>query len=366
MTRPARVRLPSVASWLLLAHLLPGEAFVVHPMPSCRLNSRLHGKCSSHSSRLFGTAAPPAEVEVEVEAEQLMPPAVAILKQQEHHAPPQDEEMDALLHSLDPAILGSKFIERIRELAQYSAENGHCNVPKRYGPLGNFVNKQRQLHRKHIMEGQRNSLTPQRIRVLEQMGFEWTANAKDATRRRNERIWMDHYGELRDHRRVHGTCRIPSDHPNARLVAWVAVQRREYRRILQERVGGRGGGTDGGGTSSTFLTAERMELLDAIGFETSSAHDELFDTRLAELREYKSKFGDTLVPITYENRGLAQWVSRQRLKYHQLHRTGVRPYGFSEERIAALDDLGFVWSYRRHKDDASLDDLADEWLRENK
>ena len=270
--------------------------------------------------------------------------------------------MDALLHSLDPAILGTKFIERIQELAQYKRENGHCNVPKRHGPLGNFVNKQRQLHRKHV-DGQSTSLTPPRIQVLEKMGFEWTANARAATRQRNERIWMERYEELRDYRRVHGTCRIPSDHPNAKLVAWAAVQRKEYRRLLQE--GGGGGEGEGEGTSSTFLTPERMELLDAIGFETSSAHDELFDTRLAELREYTAKFGDTLVPITYDNRGLAQWVSRQRLKYHQLHRTGVRPYGFSEERIAALDDLGFVWSYRRHKDDASLDDLADEWLREN-
>ena len=263
--------------------------------------------------------------------------------------------MDALLRSLDPAILGSKFIDRIEELAQYKSENGHCNVPKRYGPLGNFVNKQRQLHRKH-MDGRSTSLTPQRIQVLEQMGFEWTADARAATRQRSERIWTERYEELRDYRRVHGTCRLPSDHPNTKLVAWVTVQRAEYRRILKE---GSGDGT------STFLTPERMELLDAIGFETSSAHDELFDIRLAELRDYKAKFGDTLVPITYENRGLAQWVSRQRLKYHQLQKTGVRPYGFSEERIAALDDLGFVWSYRRHKDDDSLDDLVEEWLREN-
>ena len=360
--RRSPTRLPSAAYLLLLACISPIDAFVAHPLSPRQLNlcttpNRLPFHASSKRNKCrpadplssSSTAAAPAEVELEQ-----IPAATT----EEEHITSADgvDEIDGLLHSLDPAILGGKFIERIEELAQYKAEHGHCNVPKRYGPLGNFVNKQRQLHRKH-MDGQSTSLTPQRIQVLEQMGFEWTANARAATQQRNERIWMERYEELREYHRVHGTCRVPSDHPNTKLVAWVTVQRREYRRILEA------GGLDD--VTSTFLTPQRMELLDAIGFEASSAHDKLFEIRLVELRDYKATFGDTLVPITYENRGLAQWVSRQRLKYHQLLKTGVRPYGFSDERIAALDDLGFVWSYRRHKDDASLDGLAEEWLREN-
>jgi len=265
---------------------------------------------------------------------------------------------DQLLSSLDPSTLGRKFIERVQELAQYKAETGHCNVPRRYGSLGNFVNKQRQLHRKHL-EGKTTSLTPERIRVLEQLGLQWSVDARAVTRQKNERVWMERYGELREYQRTHGTCRVPSDHPNTKLVSWVKAQRKEYRRVLLK-----GGGGEGGDVTTTSLTPERIQLLDAIGFEASSAHDELFEARMAELREYKDRHGDTLVPITYKNRGLAQWVSTQRKKYHKLQKTGVRPYGFSDERIKQLEDVGFVWNYRRHKED-SMDELAEDWLRAN-
>ena len=117
-------------------------------------------------------------------------------------------------------------------------------------------------------------------------------------------------------------------------------------------------------TTTSSLTPERIQLLDAIGFEISSAHDELFEVRMAQLREYKARYGDTLVPITYdENRALAQWVSTQRRRYRQLQKTGVRPYGFSDERIRQLDDIGFVWNYRQHREDESFDEMAEDWLR---
>ena len=289
-----------------------------------------------------------------------------------------DGDTVRLLASLDPSTLGPQFVERIRELARYKAEHGHCNVPRRYppnGPLGNCVNKQRQLHRQQQQQQQRsttnsnsnsNSLTPERKRVLERMGFDWSVDARKATQRRSAQIWTDRYGELKEFQRIHGTCRVPSDHPNRKLAAWVRVQRREYRRLLEKEAGG--GGEDGVATSSSsaVLTPERIKLLDAIGFEVASAHDELFELRLGALREYRDRFGDTLVPIGYEDdRGLAQWVSTQRRRYHTLHKTGVRPYGFSDERIAALDDLGFVWNYRQHKADASLDEMAEDWLQAN-
>ena len=302
------------------------------------------GSASAESSRLFGTV--PAAVEVEqipvASASEALLASAAVTQ----------------LPSLDPSILGSKFIERAHELAAYRAETGHCNVPKRYGPLGNFVNKQRQLHRKYL-EGQTSSLTPERIQVLEQLGFQWSVDARAATREKNDRVWMERYGELREYRRLHGTCRVPSDHPNTKLVSWVKAQRREYRRLLKI-----GGGEGDDVTTTSSLTPERIRLLDAIGFEVSSAHDELFEVRMAQLREYKAPYGDTLVPITYgKNRALAQWVSTQRRRYRQLQKTGVRPYGFSDERIRQLDDIGFVWNYRQHREDESFDEMAEDWLR---
>ena len=359
------MRYQSVPSLLLLAFasISPLDAFIPCSCPpsSWRLNdwpssSSIEpiavGSASAKSRRLFSTT-PPAAVDVEQ-----IP--VAAATESIHTASNNDYQ----LPSLDPSILGSKFIERVQELAAYRAETGHCNVPKRYGPLGNFVNKQRQLHRKH-MEGQTSSLTPERIQVLEQLRFQWSVDAKNATRQKNDRVWMERYDELKEYRRVHGACRVPSDHPNTKLVSWAKAQRMEYRRLL--KIGGGEGKEEGNDDVATMssLTPERIRLLDAIRFEVSSAHDELFEARMAQLREYKDLYGDTLVPITYENRALAQWVSTQRRRYRKLQKTGVRPYGFSNERIRQLDDVGFVWNYRQHREDESFDEMAEYWLRAN-
>jgi superfamily II DNA or RNA helicase len=72
-----------------------------------------------------------------------------------------------------------------------------------------------------------------------------------------------------------------------------------------------------------------------------------FETRLVEtttaswsfwlglLLDYKSEFGDCLVPdnFTYKSKQLGPWVRKQRSRKEQL----------SAERIQRLDDLGFVW-----------------------
>ncbi len=50
--------------------------------------------------------------------------------------------------------IGSTFAQKLFELEEFQQENGHCLVPKRYQknpPLGNWVNKQRQNYRRHIM-----------------------------------------------------------------------------------------------------------------------------------------------------------------------------------------------------------------------
>ena len=349
------MRYQSVPSLLLLAYISPLDAFVAGPPSSWRLNHlaspNRRNKPIAVGSCLFSTTPPAA-----ADAEQI--PAAAATESI-HTASNNDYQ----LPSLDPSVLGGKFIERAQELAAYRAETGHCNVPKRYGPLGNFVNKQRQLHRQHL-EGQTSSLTPERMQVLDQLGFQWSADARVATREKNDRLWMERYGELKEYRRVHGTCRVPSDHPNTKLISWVKVQRREYRRL---KVGGGEGKAEGDDdvTTTSSLTPERIRLLGAIGFEVSSAHDELFEVRMLQLREYRARYGDTLVPITYDNRALAQWVSTQRRRYRELQKTGIRPYGFSDERIRQLDDIGFVWNYRQHREDESFDEMAEDWLRAN-
>eukprot|EP00978_Attheya_sp_CCMP212_P047828 scaffold436057_cov43-Attheya_sp.AAC.1 len=55
---------------------------------------------------------------------------------------------------------------RFRELVKYNKMNGHLNVSRSSGALGDWVHKQ-----KSIKNGQKNSMTLQRIKTLEGIGF---------------------------------------------------------------------------------------------------------------------------------------------------------------------------------------------------
>jgi len=75
-------------------------------------------------------------------------------------------------------IGGSTFDERLKELAAYKAENGHCNAPENpsspYFSLGCWCGKIRAAFKK-IQEGKtpKNRLSPDQIERLDQLGFEW-------------------------------------------------------------------------------------------------------------------------------------------------------------------------------------------------
>ena len=68
----------------------------------------------------------------------------------------------------------------------------------------------------------------------------------------------------------------------------------------------------------------------------------LWETKLAELAAYKEEHGHCNVPRTYEaNKELERWVMRQRTEYRLLME-GKRS-SMTEERIAMLNQIGFVW-----------------------
>jgi hypothetical protein len=65
--------------------------------------------------------------------------------------------------------------------------------------------------------------------------------------------------------------------------------------------------------------------------------------KLQELAQYKSEFGDCLVPYKCSgHESLALWVRRQRCQY-KFREEGNKS-NLTDERIRALEELGFVWS----------------------
>jgi hypothetical protein len=69
---------------------------------------------------------------------------------------------------------------------------------------------------------------------------------------------------------------------------------------------------------------------------------ELWTVKFAELLEFKQQKGHCCVPYTYgENPALARWVKRQRYQY-KLKIEGKQST-MTDERVAALEEHGFIW-----------------------
>jgi hypothetical protein len=214
--------------------------------------------------------------------------------------------------------------ERVEDLKRFKAQHGTCLVPNKYPEnpkLGAWVGKQRKQY-KLFLENKPCNLTQERIRELDEVGFVWSL--------RSLVDWDARLEELKDYHRKHGNCLVPQQYPeNPQLGTWVSNQRKQYR-LLKE------------GKPSP-MTEERVQKLEELGFVWSIfSHDAHWDTKLEELKEYKARFGDCLVPEDYkENLNLGVWVKYQRIQYKLMRQR--RPSTMTSDRIRELEKLGFVW-----------------------
>ena len=133
---------------------------------------------------------------------------------------------------------------------------------------------------------------------------------------------------------------------------WVHRQRTQYNNKWKKNI-------------KCALDASRVKKLENIGFDfgaqmmvgtngdrrriTGEAHHRTnnvsWTERLAQLVEYREKYGDTNVPKVWpENRKLGDWVASQR-KHHKSLLAGEQT-PLTQERKAALENVDFVWSLR--------------------
>jgi hypothetical protein len=104
--------------------------------------------------------------------------------------------------------------DRLSLLADYRKMHGHCS----------WVSNQRQQYKLHL-DGKASPMTTFRIKELESLGFERNVNGA---------AWKDHLSELADYRKIHGHCNVPRNYSeNAKLAAWVAKQRKQYKFHLE-------------------------------------------------------------------------------------------------------------------------------------
>lgn len=224
------------------------------------------------------------------------------------------------------------------ELLRFRLQKGHTRVPSTYGTLGIWVYRLRvqyQAWEKHHHPDQRNhnhhnhnnhnnrgawDLTPDRIEVLDSLEFVW-----DLFKYQSDQVWNDRYDELVQYKQLHGHCNVPQTSPGE-LGKWVKHQRDYYSNLQHGRLHRAG-----------TLTDDKIERLNALGFEWRLIQMVGWDQRFAELCEYKRLHGHTNVP-TQTSGALGRWVSKQRI--HMTYRKKGDYSQLSDERIDKLNSIG--------------------------
>ena len=133
---------------------------------------------------------------------------------------------------------------RFQQLCEYKAKFGVCLVPKEYSAnpqLGWWVLKQRYFY-KLYQEGKPSPMTAERIRDIEEIGFEW------------DTAWNERCEQLCEFKIQFGHCLVPIKYSgNPKLGRWASKQRHQCK-LYQEG-------------KPTLMTAERIRELENVGIE---------------------------------------------------------------------------------------------------
>ena len=128
----------------------------------------------------------------------------------------------------------------------------------------------------------------------------------------------------------HGDCNVPQSMGG--LGDWVFNQRISYTKgsLSRERVGR----LEEIGFTWRFVATDGADVLTKLRY-----WEELWDWRYRELKKFRDKHGDCNVPSSQG--GLGTWVDTQRHSYKKAK--------LSDERIARLESIGFVWDMREQE-----------------
>ena len=215
-----------------------------------------------------------------------------------------DEDFASALRTTVVESASSSWEFWFSKLKQYKNTEGDCLVPKTYVSsdgckLGVWVNTQRYVTEK---------ISEERIKRLTELGFIWDPR---------ETQWEAGFHALKDFVAKFGHCLVPQTYKNSNdltLGLWVSVQRRNKDKLPIEK---------------TTKLNEIGFIWDAVEYKWNQGFNALHD--------YKSKYGNCLVPNAYltdDGFELGKWVGTRRVKKNDL----------TAERLRMLNDIGFVWN----------------------
>jgi hypothetical protein len=149
---------------------------------------------------------------------------------------------------------------RVEETKQFRQEHGHCLIPHVFPPnqkLARWAKRQRYQYKLYTETAtfttirKKSSMTAERVKVLEKIGFCWDAQ---------ESIWSDRRAELRAYIKQNGNADVPSEYmENRKLGVWVKCQRHQYK-MWKAR-------------EHSTMTAKRAALLESVGFKWTVQRD---------------------------------------------------------------------------------------------
>jgi hypothetical protein len=168
-----------------------------------------------------------------------------------------------------------------------------------------------------MLENKQNYTTQKRIDLLNDLGFTW--NPKQVA-------WDTQLNSFKSFREQYGHSNVPPNDTKYRsLYGWMRDQRRQYALAKQ-------------GKKSNIETA-RVKVLDRISFCWDPLETR-WSFQFQELREFMDEHGHCVIPA--ENISLQRWANNQRREYKKF--TDCKGCGITEERIRALQSIGFDWN----------------------
>lgn len=205
--------------------------------------------------------------------------------------------------------------EWLDDLCQYKKEHGHCAVKYselyKEKALGQWLHRQKKMCRT-------GKLLPYRRDALEKVGIVLNADVICP-----HVIWKQWLDLLRQYKIQHGHCLVKNreQYQGKALGHWINTQK------TMHKLG--------------KLTRDRRELLDMIGISWAVSSQTAWENWIALLCRYQQEHGHTNVPYKHKFQGksLGYWTSTQRKEYKKGN--------LSQDRIKALEELGFQWTLGR-------------------
>jgi hypothetical protein len=89
-----------------------------------------------------------------------------------------------------------------------------------------YIDIRQRRQYKLLEEGKATTLTPDRLELLNSLGFVWDSH---------EVNWSEKFGALLAFKRDNGDCNVPSNFVDKKLATWVKCQRRQYKLHFAQR-----------------------------------------------------------------------------------------------------------------------------------